>query len=348
MAKAKRKTLPKDFEALLAEGDHANIVAALEACQTDARGGFGGRTALAFKNCSDELSRWLVAHGANVDAEDKYGNTPLQSRMTYGGTIEVLLELGANVHHAGGSLGTPLHTAADSKREQHVRKLLAAGAQVDAENRQGRTALEIALERAHNAMLPALVQVARVLLDAGAEKRPTMQAAVKRIGETFEFHRSGFNKDLLEESSAALEALYALFDVSPVPRRLVHDGVSPIVARAETWQKQHAELWQLLVPSSGAASTVQGEVIRISGRIGDEIRRNGGMNWDDAYRAMGRAFVEHIQSGTALVEGHIADARAILRHQPTDEETEELARLAVRWVQWNPKPVPLPPPAYKR
>jgi hypothetical protein len=347
MAKAKRKTLPQDFE-LLEEGDLAKITEALSACSPDATGGLGDRTALAFAKCSDELSRWLVANGANVDAQDKYGNTPLQSRLTYGGSIDVLLELGANVHHVGGSLGTPLHTSASSNKEQAIEKLLAAGAKVDAPDRRGRTALELALERAHNAMLPRLVSVARVLLDAGAEKRPSMKAAVKRIGETFEFHRSGFNESLLEEASAALDELYVLFDVPPVAKRRVHDGTSPIVMRAETWEKQHAELWQLLVPSSGPAKTVQGEVIRIAGRIGDEIMRNGGMNWDDSYRAMSRAFLEHVQSGTPLEAPDLATLRAILRGQPSEDETADLARLSVRWVRWNPKPVPLPPPSYRR
>src|SRR4051794_11157564 len=108
----KRKTLPKDFEALLKEGDFAKITATLEACDVDARGDPGARSALAFSSCSDEITRWLVARGANVDATDRFGNTPLQSRITYGRPIEVLLELGANVHHAAGSFGTPLHTAA--------------------------------------------------------------------------------------------------------------------------------------------------------------------------------------------------------------------------------------------
>jgi hypothetical protein len=344
----KRKTLPKDFEALLDEGDFAKITDALSACEPDARGGYGDRTALAFAKCSDELSRWLVANGANVDAEDKYGNTPLQSRLTYGGSIDVLLELGANVHHAGGSLGTPLHTAASSNRDARIEKLLTAGAKVDAPDRHGKTALEVALERAHNAGLPRLVRVARALLAAGAEKRHSTKAAVTRIGTTFEFHRAGFNEGSVEAASAALDELYVLFDVPPVPRRILHDGVSAIVCRGATWEEQYSELWKLLVPSSGAAKTVQGEVIRIAGRIDDEMTRNGGANWDDAYRAMGRAFLEHVQTGKALEEPDVATARAILRGRPSDEQTAELVRLAVRWVRWNPSPVPLEPPSYRR
>ena len=56
MAKAKRKTLPKDFEALLREGDIDALKAALSLCEPDARGGYSKQTALAFNawSCRDE------------------------------------------------------------------------------------------------------------------------------------------------------------------------------------------------------------------------------------------------------------------------------------------------------
>jgi ankyrin repeat protein len=169
MGKAKRKTLPKDFEKMLREADFATLTAALEACEPNARGVLG-RRALAFKACSDELARWLVARGADVDAPDDYDSTPLQSRISVYGSIDVLLELGADVHRVGGSFGTPLHTAAEKNWRDAVLELLARGAHVDALNKQGKTPLEVALDHATNAGLPQLVEVVRVLLDAGATK----------------------------------------------------------------------------------------------------------------------------------------------------------------------------------
>src|SRR4029077_20639651 len=97
-----------------------------------------------------------------------------------------------------------------------------------------------------------------------------------RIGGDFEFHRAGFNRDLMNATSAALDKLYLLFGVPPVPPRILHDGKSLIVARSARWEDQHQELWELLVPSSGAAATVQGEVVRIAGRTCDELERTGG------------------------------------------------------------------------
>ncbi|WCM26190.1 hypothetical protein NDN01_19595 [Sphingomonas sp. QA11] len=127
-----------------------------------------------------------------------------------------------------------------------------------------------------------------------------MRAFVTRIGTDFEFHRANFNKDSRDAASTAPDRLYALFDVSPVRCRALHDGRSPIVATADRWQDRHQQLWVLLVPSSGAAASVQGEVIRISGRIADELDGNGGANWDAQYRAMADAWLAHVGSGKAL------------------------------------------------
>ena len=108
----------------------------------------------------------------------------------------------------------------------------------------------------------------------------------------FEFHRSNYNPDSAEETSKALTKLYELFDVTPAPPRQMHDGKSPIHPKAKTWQKQHQELWQLLVPSSGNAETIQGEVIRISGKISHEIEGNGGCNSDKDFARMADAFLD--------------------------------------------------------
>ena len=58
MAKAKRKTLPEDFESRLEKGTMAELKAVFDICEIDARGGYGKQTALAFDRCPDEL-----AHG---------------------------------------------------------------------------------------------------------------------------------------------------------------------------------------------------------------------------------------------------------------------------------------------
>jgi len=194
-----------------------------------------------------------------------------------------------------------------------------------------------------------MTPVAELLLQAGARKAPEMMSEIARIGKDFEFHRAGFSRDLLDETDVALRRLYSLFDVTPIAVRSVYDGSSPIVVEGARWQDRHEALWQLLVPSSGAAATVQGEVVRISGRIHIELEENGGVNWDAAFMKMADAFLRHISSEVALAAPLLAETRALVESVKRKRgDALRLCELAVEWVALNPTPVRLPPPDYLR
>ena len=45
------------------------------------------------------------------------------------------------------------------------------------------------------------------------------------------------------------------------------------------WWEEHERLWDELVPRSGQARTVQGELVRCIGKLTDEAYRNGNINW---------------------------------------------------------------------
>jgi hypothetical protein len=110
-------------------------------------------------------------------------------------------------------------------------------------------------------------------------------------------------------------------------------------------------LWEELVPASGEAASVQGEVVRCIGRLRSEAWRNGNANWDSEFEAMCR-FV-----ATTLAEDSALDAaeesalnRSIERVLDYDDpDTEDdgaflsLMRLAVAWCRRNPELVPLGP-----
>lgn len=372
MAKPSKKMLPKDFEELLKSGDLERLKAIFDTCLTDARGGYSKKVAIAYNECPDELTRWLVNKGTSVDEPDSYGDTPLHARAAHWhGNLAILLELGANIEATNHSLETPLHKAASVGNAKNVELLLAHGANAYALNAAGLTPLAHALQTCHNAKIVEMAQVAEVLLSVTPQPTPekssllswlfgkrtagegpdmsALKASVVQIGTQFEFHRQGFNPDSVDQASAGLDRLYQLFDVPPVPRRIAYDGQSPIVAKSPNWEEAHQELWELLVPSSGAAGTIQGEVIRISGRIHLELYHEGGANWDADYSKMASSLLTLLGSNCALRVETLEEARHIVRSVKTpDGDTQALCRMAVEWVGLNPDPLPLPKPNYRR
>lgn len=353
MAK-KKKTLPKNFDELINENNIDNLKKVYDTCELDARGGYGKATALSFFNVPDELVRWLVENGADIEAVDDYERTALHRHtMARSGKITVLLELGANINAVDKYGDTPLHFAAGSGfNVTSVKKLIEYGANTNVLNGNRQIPLERALNHANNIDIVNLVEISNILLKNTAITQK-MQDNIIRIGENFEFHRENFNKDYLQETDEALSKLYEIYNVLPVKKRVMHDGVSPIVLSGTTWQKQFEELWELLIPSKGSAKTVQGEVVRIAGKVRDEIYRNGGGNWNLYFKKMLDAFLVHLASNNALSVDELEKLTSLVQdiRKNGDAETDELnylCQLATKWVLLNPKPILLEEPNYKR
>lgn len=95
-------------------------------------------------------------------------------------------------------------------------------------------------------------------IGAGITKRVKIQLIEK--GKSFEFYRADYNTDMLDADSLAMDKLYELIKVAPSKKVEKHDGVSPIVIEGKTISDRYTKLWNYLVPSKGAAKTVQGEV----------------------------------------------------------------------------------------
>lgn len=353
MAK-KKKTLPKNFDELIKENNIENLKKVFDTCELDARGGYGKATALSFFNVPDKLVRWLVENGADIEAVDDYERTALhQHTMARSGKITILLELGANINAVDKYGDTPLHFAAGSSfNVTSVKKLIEYGADTNALNANKQTPLERTLSRANNLDIVNLLEISKILLK-NTEITQKMQDNITRIGESFEFHRENFNKDYLQETDEALNKLYEMYKVPPVKKRIMHDGVTQITVSGTTWQKQFEELWELLIPSSGSAKTVQGEVIRIAGRVRDEIYRNGGGNWNIDFKKMLDAFLAHLATNNALSVDDLEELNSLVQgiRKNGDAGTDELnylCELATKWVLLNPTPNLLGKPNYKR
>jgi hypothetical protein len=108
------------------------------------------------------------------------------------------------------------------------------------------------------------------------------------------------------------------------------------------------QLWNELVPASGQASTIQGELIRCSSRLTSEAMRNGNVNWDRGFRIMTEFLEKHLLDGT--FDGEIAsvieeDIEAVQHAGSTGENADDAhyLRLVARAVDWclaHPDQVP--------
>ena len=107
----------------------------------------------------------LIAVGADIDARDKNGQTPLHvAAEHYGGEkIKELIAAGADVNARDKNGETPLHAAASSyKRRGQAKMLIAAGADVNAWDKANNTPL-------HDAAGSGNAEAAKALIAAGAD-----------------------------------------------------------------------------------------------------------------------------------------------------------------------------------
>ena len=100
---------------------------------------------------SQAMMEFLIEQGADVNAVNKKGATPLFIASFHGDreAMSLLIEEGADVNAGkeGNLNSTPLHWAAFNGHTESVKLLLAGGADADIENNLGLTPLDFALMR---------------------------------------------------------------------------------------------------------------------------------------------------------------------------------------------------------
>lgn len=350
MAK-KRITLPTNFSSLIEEGNIEKLKATFEKCELNAyERDFIKKPALCFYNIPIPFMQWLLEQGADIEMKDSYERTPLfyHSQVNDIERVTFLLEKGADIHAQDIYHNTPLHFA--EYHAEVAQLLLEKGADIKAKDDQGHDVVERMLSRVQGRNICQAAEAAKVYLQAGYKSTPFAKEAITRIGEDFEFHRANFNSDYLNQTNATLQTLYQLFAVSPVPKRIQHDGKSPIILSGDTWEKQYEQAWNLLVPGNGKANTLQGEVIRIAGRINDELLHNGMGNWDRDYRKMLSIISNFLKQGNSLTTEQLTEVAHIQKNILEDDGTlsHHLCKLTTLWVSQNPNPIELEKVPYNR
>ncbi len=152
------------------------------------------------------MAELLIAHGADINAADIFGRTPLHNVVqNYGSEniamLDILLAHGANVHAFDHDGLTPLHTAVKNGNSLAIQRFLAHGMSINTQDEDGDTPLHIAAAAANLA-------VAALLLSDGAQV-----SARNRAGDTplhAAMHAFQYNTNYItggDPSKAAMEQL---------------------------------------------------------------------------------------------------------------------------------------------
>lgn len=360
----KRKTLPREIRGLLESGNIEAVKEQLSRCEPNALTSVKyGSNIFSLSPLPREIAFWAKEQGADVNFLDYYGKTPIFNQAgAWRGDVQLLIDLGARVDVTDRSGVTPLHLAALYGRMDAVRALLDAG--VDVNVRSGRTdwpdGYKTPLEKTlaqDRLPYPLLLEVCTLLLDRGAEITGRCRESLRASAERFQRNKRGIqDPDFLRGQTESLEKLYKLFDVVPAGEVPFHDGVSPILVTETEEEAQFRQLWDFLVPPSGRARTAQGEIIRIAGRVENELMGNGGINWDEDFRKMLRAFPRYVRLGNAFSEDDVKAAEVLTglltaagdAGRIDDFLCKALCACAVAWVRQNPDPLPPLEADYKR
>jgi hypothetical protein len=122
--------------------------------------------------------------------------------------------------------------------------------------------------------------------------------------------------------------------------------------KAYNWKKEHTRLWAELVPKSGQAPTLQGELIRIAGKLTDQAFRNGNTNWDADHERMWRFVGKHLDDSSTFSKEERALIREkideIIRDYDSPDVSGDgccyylISEKVVDWCIAHPKPIPHP------
>jgi ankyrin repeat protein len=179
----------------------------------------------------EDIAKWLLASGANVNAGDFRGWTPLQlaARNGHRKIVIKLIEAQANVNASAADVGgrTALEAAAGEGHAEIVADLLKAGADVNAAaaDIDGRTALQAAAEGGH-------LEIVVELLKAGADVNAP---AAGFQGWSALLAAAGGEYEIAQKFQPIVEERH-----EAVVSKFLDAGADPNIAGSEGWTALHA------------------------------------------------------------------------------------------------------------
>jgi hypothetical protein len=119
------------------------------------------------------------------------------------------------------------------------------------------------------------------------------------------------------------------------------------------YDDEYGKLWNKLVPASGQAKTVQGELVRAIGRLASESYRNGNINWDADFRTLVVYLKRHLADPAifdaktiATIKKDLTDIGSIgngtkgFSYPEGEDLYDRITDRVVEWCQHHAKPIP--------
>ena len=139
---------------------------------------------------------------------------------------------------------------------------------------------------------------------------------------------------------------YREVGASPASGKAAESDAS-VISNECDWFKEHGRLWRKLVPASGQAKTLQGEIIRITGKLTDEAYRNGNCNWDQDCVFMWRFVARVLDDPRTFSPAERTRTKKTVEEIIRNERCPDLSgrgstyyymmEMATRWCVANPK-----------
>lgn len=362
-AKKPKYSLPMDFYLIMRRGDPEEIKAVFQdeeklkyltqsKQETD-------NPLFTYSPCT-EIYKWFVEQGFDLNMEGTYGKPIHEHALCEDNNIEGIILAGADIEAKDGfddDGATPLEIAAEALQPSSIKVLIKYGADVHIK-RYGKGLLHTVISefkhgiKIHDIEIKAF-ECMELLINAGVEIEDGMKDEIIGICKEFDKCKNDFvpyQKDP-QSYEDGVDRMCELFGVERPAAPGVHDGKSPITVISTDWRDQHAELWDMLVPGSGKCKTVQGEVVRIGGKINNEIFHQSGAHWDAEFRKMLNALKKYYEMGTIPNEEEHKEALELIKRINGDSDGDDVLRLCeinIHWVLANPEPIELGDVNYKR
>lgn len=213
--------------------EKAAFVASINLSQSDEEGNFPLHLAACWGDAV--LVELMIEAGADVEAVSRDGATPLtlaSMRKNSLKIIKVLLDAGAEVNHCDEGKAAPLHWATLNGGEESVQQLIAAGANTEARDSQGRSVEDYAALGATAAKEAAELAEATPTYDASMTRKEkaafvaTLDLSQPDEDGDYPLHNAVFLKDpVLVELMVKAGA-----DVEAINRQ----GVTPLILACHT------------------------------------------------------------------------------------------------------------------